>query len=216
MADPACGSVGLDGASSALGTALGSGAKYVFAVGVLAAGQASTMTGTYAGQYVMEGFLQLKIPNWARVAMTRLCSLGPAILVALATSSNKEASDTLDEWLNILQSVQLPFALLPVLHFTSSRRVMGQFCNTSAWNLVCWFLAVLVMIANVYLVVSTIQDPNGPAPHSNGFTAIVIIFAILYFAFVGFLVRDDLRDLFGPSRSSASSDLKTSLLDESA
>eukprot|EP00937_MAST-01D_sp_MAST-1D-sp2_P001356 g1356.t1 len=214
-----CTDVGLANAGAALGVALGSAAKYVFAVGVLAAGQASTMTGTYAGQYVMEGFLQLKIPNWARVAATRLCSLGPAIAVALATSSNKSASDQLDEWLNILQSVQLPFALLPVLHFTSSERVMGQFRNTRGWNAVCWLLALIVMVANVYLVVSTIQDPTGPAPHTSGFYALVGIFAVLYFAFIGFLVYDDARDAFAAvgvgvlKRGASADDLQQGLLD---
>ena len=187
-----CHAVGLANAGDSLSVALGSSAKYVFAIGLLAAGQASTMTGTYAGQYVMEGFLQLRIPNWARVLITRLCSLGPAIAVALATSSDKTASDTLDEWLNVLQSVQLPFALLPVLHCTSHRRIMGQFATSRLWKGVCWFLAIIVMVANVYLIVAQIQDPS--SPHSNGFYAFVAIFGIAYFGFVAFLVYDDVRE----------------------
>ena len=200
--DGSCHAIGLANAAPALSEVLGASAKYVFAIGVLAAGQASTMTGTYAGQYVMEGFLQLKIPNWQRVLVTRLCSLGPAIAVALATSSNKTASDTLDEWLNILQSVQLPFALLPVLHCTSSERIMGHYRNTKFWQGVCWLLALIVMVTNVYLVIDFVTtDPA--SPHSPGFTAFLVIFGILYMGFVGLLVWIDVKDLLQAGRSSS-------------
>lgn len=68
------------------------------------------MTGTYAGQFVMEGFIQLKLSPWKRVFITRCAAIVPAIIVAIAA---QESLDTLDEWLNVLQSVQLPFALVP-------------------------------------------------------------------------------------------------------
>ena len=63
------------------------------------------------------------------------------------------------QWLNILQSVQLPFALLPVLHFTSSPRLMGSFANKGWVNYTCWILAVFVIGINVYLVATFIADP---------------------------------------------------------
>ena len=192
-----CRQVGLADAGESLGVLLGSTAKYVFAVGVLAAGQASTMTGTYAGQYVMEGFLQLNIPNWQRVLVTRLCSLGPAMAVALATSGNSTAADVLDEWLNILQSVQLPFALLPVLQFTSSRRIMGEWRNTPFWQAVCWGLAVLVIVSNFYLVIDFITDESNPVPHTSGFYAMAGLLGAVYFAFIVRIIKEDILDLWG-------------------
>ena len=82
---------------------------------MLCAGQSSTMTGTYAGQFVMGGFLELHIPQWQRVAITRSVAIAPTFLVALLYAGRaSNALDVLTEWLNVLQSVQLPFALIPV------------------------------------------------------------------------------------------------------
>ena len=82
---------------AALEGTLGSAAKYVWAAGLLAAGQASTMTGVFAGQCVMEGFLQLQIPAWQRLALTRSIALVPALLVALATQPHPRVSDDVDQ-----------------------------------------------------------------------------------------------------------------------
>eukprot|EP01052_Picozoa_sp_SAG31_P057884 SAG31_NODE_17379_length_673_cov_0.637631_1_plen_119_part_10 len=119
---------------------------------MLAAGQASTMTGVFAGQFVMEGFLNLKIAAWKRLALTRSIALVPALVVALATQSYPKVSDDADQWLNILQSVQLPFALLPVLHFTSDRNIMSDFANGPSLKFLCWSLALLVIAINVYTI----------------------------------------------------------------
>ena len=137
-----CGGIGLAQTEAALEGTLGSAAKYVWAAGLLAAGQASTMTGVFAGQFVMEGFLQLQIPAWQRLALTRSIALVPALLVALATQSHPRVSDDVDQWLNILQAVQLPFALLPVLRFTSSSELMGDHKNGGKTKAVCWALAL--------------------------------------------------------------------------
>lgn len=82
-----------------------------------AAGQSSTMTGTYAGQFVMEGFLQLKIPKWQRVLLTRVIALGPALAVTIFMGGDIRATDRMSAWLNVLQSLQLPFAIIPLLTF---------------------------------------------------------------------------------------------------
>jgi natural resistance-associated macrophage protein len=179
-----CNAIGLSKAGDALKSSLGAGARIVWAVGVLAAGQASTMTGTLAGQYVMDGFLELKIPAWQRVLVTRCIALGPAIAVALGTGD----SDVLDEWLNVLQSVQLPFALLPVLHFTSRQDLMGSHANSITTKLVCWALAVVVIITNFYL---TGAQVIGGDKEPSYFYAISVILALLYLAFIAFLVKSD-------------------------
>ena len=84
---------------------------------VQAAGQSSTMTGTYAGQFVMEGFLQLKIPKWQRVIITRVIALGPALAVTIFMGGDIRATDRMSAWLNVMQSLQLPFAIIPLLTF---------------------------------------------------------------------------------------------------
>ena len=83
---------------------------YVWALGLFAAGQASTMTCTYAGQIIMGGMLQIKLPLAAQVALTRLFALGPALAVATLTIENDQLYNNINEYLNILQSIQLPFA----------------------------------------------------------------------------------------------------------
>ncbi|XP_052254510.1 uncharacterized protein LOC127860466 isoform X1 [Dreissena polymorpha] len=124
--------------------------KVIWGVGILAAGQSSTMTGTYAGQFVMQGFINIKWAKWKRVLLTRSIAMVPTIVVAIIATSDLDA---MNNWLNVLQSVQLPFALLPVLHFTSSERIMGDFKNGRILKVVVWCLAALVMIINFYLVI---------------------------------------------------------------
>ncbi len=87
--------------------------EVIWAVGLLAAGQSSTMTGTYAGQFVMSGFLDLRVSPVVRMLVTRLFALAPTLAVALCVQS-PTALDNLTQGLNILQSVQLPFAVIPV------------------------------------------------------------------------------------------------------
>jgi len=188
-----CQEIGLATAGDALQKTLGASAKYVWAVGLLAAGQASTMTGTYAGQFVMEGFLQIKVAPWLRVAFTRSLALGPAILVALSTEDHPSTSDTLDEWLNILQSIQLPFALLPVLHFTSSKQIMGEeFANGYVMRASMWAIAMLVIVTNVYLIFDFVTDKTNPVPHTWWFYSIVVLFGLAYFGFILTIVWDDM------------------------
>jgi len=186
-----CAEVGLLNAGDALYGAFGRRARFVWAIGLLAAGQSSTMTGTYAGQFVMEGFLELKLPAWKRVMFTRTIALGPAVLVALASSSDSTAGDTLDQWLNILQSVQLPFALLPVLHFTSQNRIMGDFKNGRIVKAIVWILAVAVVVINIYLIASFLTNPSNPTPRTWWFYTFVLILAFFYFVFIGYIIKGD-------------------------
>lgn len=115
-------------ASEALHDLLGTKCKYVWAVGLLAAGQSSTMTGTYAGQFVMEGFLDIKLPIWQRVVVTRSVAIVPAIIVTFMNDDNLIKFDYL---LNVTMSVLLPFALTPLCKFVSSPELMGEFAVSS-------------------------------------------------------------------------------------
>jgi len=87
------------------------------------------MTGTYAGQFVMEGFLNFKLPIWQRVLITRSVAIVPALCVTLL---NLESATKLDTYMNVLQSIQLPFALVPLLKFTSSPKIMKDFAISRA------------------------------------------------------------------------------------
>lgn len=130
----------------------------IWAIGLLAAGQASTMTGTYTGQFVMSGFINLRVPAWKRVMFTRAIALWPTLGVALICSDSSDM-DRLNQALNVLQSVQLPFAVIPVLKLTSSVNVMGpHLVNSKPYTAVCWGVAALVMCANVWLVKQNIQQ----------------------------------------------------------
>lgn len=111
-------------ASFALRDTFGESSKYIWAIGLLAAGQSSTMTGTYAGQFVMEGFLDIKLPVYKRVLLTRAIAVVPAIII---TFFEREQLTNLDSGLNILQSIQLPFALIPLIKFVTSPKIMGAF-----------------------------------------------------------------------------------------
>lgn len=100
---------------------------YIWGIGLLAAGQSSTITGTYAGQFIMGGFLNLRLKKWLRALITRSCAIVPTIVVALIFNRSESSLDVLNEWLNVLQSIQIPFALIPLLTLVSKEHVMGVF-----------------------------------------------------------------------------------------
>lgn len=110
-----------------LGCSFGAAAMYIWAVGILAAGQSSTMTGTYAGQFAMEGFLNLQWARWKRVLFTRTIAIVPTFLVAFF--ANIDNLSGMNDILNAIMSLQLPFATLPTIAFTSSVQIMGEFRN---------------------------------------------------------------------------------------
>lgn len=100
---------------------------YIWAVGILAAGQSSTMTGTYAGQFAMEGFLNLQWARWKRVLFTRTIAIVPTFLVAFYADIADMSG--MNDILNTIMSLQLPFATLPTVAFTSNPQIMGEFTN---------------------------------------------------------------------------------------
>eukprot|EP01132_Coremiostelium_polycephalum_P005827 gene5827-7251_t len=118
----------LTSAHQLLGSLLGSKvAPILFGIGLLLAGQSSTITGTMAGQIVMEGFLDLKMRPWIRRLMTRLMAILPATIVILIFGS--ESTFDLLILSQVILSIALPFAIIPLIQFTSDRSIMGQFKN---------------------------------------------------------------------------------------
>lgn len=100
---------------------------YIWGIGLLAAGQSSTITGTYAGQFIMGGFLNLSLQKWLRALITRSFAIVPTIVVAVVFNTSEASLDVLNGWLNVLQSMQIPFALIPLLTLVSKEEVMGTF-----------------------------------------------------------------------------------------
>ncbi len=125
-------------------------AGILFAVALLSAGQSSTLTGTMAGQIVMEGFLRIRMRAWLRRLVTRLVAIIPA--AATIYVSGERGTFQLLILSQVILSMQLPFAIIPLVHFTSDRRRMGTFANR-AWVRACaWAVAAIVVGLNVRLV----------------------------------------------------------------
>ena len=123
-------------------------ASTLFAVALLASGQSSTITGTLAGQVVMEGFMHWRIKPWVRRLITRMLAILPAVfIIGLRGDSSVTDLLTLSQ---VVLALQLPFAMFPLLQFTSSRRRMGQWKN--GWLLLTagWTSAVLITVMDVY------------------------------------------------------------------
>ncbi|XP_038611332.1 natural resistance-associated macrophage protein 1 [Tachyglossus aculeatus] len=164
-----------------LGCFFGPAALYIWAVGILAAGHSSTMTGTYAGQFVMEGFVQLGWSRFSRVLATRSCALLPTILVALF----RDVGDLtgLNDLLNVLQSLLLPFALLPIFTFTSLPSLMNEFANGPPSKLITLLTVGLVCAINCYFVLSYLSALPHPA-----YYALVGTLATVYLGLLAYLV----------------------------
>ncbi|PNI33202.1 SLC11A2 isoform 2 [Pan troglodytes] len=160
-----------------LGCYFGPAALYIWAVGILAAGQSSTMTGTYSGQFVMEGFLNLKWSRFARVVLTRSIAIIPTLLVAVF--QDVEHLTGMNDFLNVLQSLQLPFALIPILTFTSLRPVMSDFANGLGWRIAGGILVLIICSINMYFVVVYVRD--------LGHVALYVVAAVVSVAYLGFV-----------------------------
>jgi manganese transport protein len=131
------------------------GASTMFAVALLASGQNSTLTGTLAGQVVMEGFLQMKFPAWQRRLMTRLIAIVPTVIVTAIWGSSGTTNLLLLS--QVILSMQLSFAVFPLVAFTGDPRKMGDFVNSAWLRVLSWSAALLIAGLNVWLLIQMIQ-----------------------------------------------------------
>jgi manganese transport protein len=122
-------------------------ASTLFAVALLASGQNSTLTGTLAGQIVMEGFLNIRLRPWLRRLITRLIAIVPAVFVT-ALYGAKGTNDLL-VFSQVVLSLQLSFAVIPLVLFTSDRRKMGEFASPFWLKALAWATAGLIVCLNV-------------------------------------------------------------------
>ncbi|KAI3785117.1 hypothetical protein L1987_44229 [Smallanthus sonchifolius] len=158
---------------------------YIWAVGLLAAGQSSTITGTYAGQFIMGGFLDLRLKKWTRALITRSCAILPTLIVALIFDSSEDTLDVLNEWINVLQSIQFPFALIPLLCLVAKDDLMGVFTIGPVLKTFSWLVAALLIAINGYLLQQFFaKEASGAA-----YTSIITVFTVAYVAFVVYLER---------------------------
>lgn len=129
-------------------------ASTLFAVALLAAGTNSTITGTLAGQIIMEGFLRLRIPHWARRLLTRGLAIIPVIVVTALYGSKGVGELLLLS--QVILSMQLPFAVIPLVLFVSDRRKMGEFVISRTSAVLSWVVAAVILILNFKLLYDTI------------------------------------------------------------
>lgn len=175
--------------SPLLGTAL---AGTLFAVALLAAGQSSTLTGTLAGQIIMEGFLHFKMRPFLRRLITRMLAIVPAVWVL--TTTGESGTYQLLILSQVVLSLQLPFAILPLIHFTNNRRLMGEFTNAPWVRVLAWIVASIIVSLNIKLVYDKISELLATSPSllfrvSVFFGASLLGALLLYVALKPFLDR---------------------------
>ncbi|AWI10929.1 divalent metal cation transporter [Caldibacillus thermoamylovorans] len=141
----------IEAAYELLSPTLGIGiASTLFAVALLASGQNSTITGTLTGQIVMEGFIHLRISPWLRRLITRFIAVIPAFIVTWI-AGEKGTGDLL-LWSQVILSLQLPFAIVPLVLFTSNKEKMGEFVNSKWVTILAWIVTVIIIVLNIFLV----------------------------------------------------------------
>jgi manganese transport protein len=130
-------------------------ASTLFAVALLASGQNSTLTGTLAGQIVMEGFLNIRLRPWMRRLLTRSMAIVPAVIVA--SLYGEKGMGSLLILSQVILSLQLGFAVVPLVVFTGDRNKMGRFVNSWRLQLTAWGITVIIVVLNAYLLCQTVS-----------------------------------------------------------
>jgi manganese transport protein len=129
-------------------------ASTLFAIALLASGLNSTVTATLAGQIVMEGFLHLRLPTWARRLVTRGIAIVPVVVVTWIYG--ERGTGQLLVLSQVILSMQLPFAVIPLVRFVSDRRKMGDFVISRSVAVVAWLIAGVIVILNLKLLYDTV------------------------------------------------------------
>jgi len=132
------------------------GASTLFALALLASGQNSTLTGTLAGQIVMEGFLNLRVRPWLRRLITRLIAIVPAVFVTII--SGEKGTTNLLVLSQVILSLQLSFAVFPLVIFTSDKLKMGEFVNGTVVKWLSWLVAIVIALLNGWLLLQTFRN----------------------------------------------------------
>ncbi len=156
---------------------LGNAAPVLFAVALIAAGQSSTVTGTLAGQIIMEGYLSLRISPMLRRLITRLLAIIPALIVIIIYGEEKV--DALLVLSQVILSLQLGFAIIPLIHFVSEKNTMGRFAIKTPTKIAAWLIASVLIYLNIKMLVN---EAAAVFESDHTFFKIILVLAGLAFA----------------------------------
>lgn len=170
-----------------LGTTL---APVLFAVALIASGQASTITGTLTGQIIMEGFVNIRLQPWVRRLVTRLLAIIPALVVILYLGESYTG------WLLVLSqvilSLQLSFAVVPLIHFVSDKGLMKSFAMSTGIRLIAWLIALIIMGLNIKLVIDAMGNLLGGSSANLLLDGVVLLSSVGLSALLLYIVFEPL------------------------
>ncbi len=175
----------IEDAHQLLPSFLGSAAPILFAVALIAAGQSSTITGTLAGQIIMEGYLSLRINPLLRRLITRLLAIIPALIVIIIYGENNV--DALLVFSQVILALQLGFAIIPLIHFVSDKKKMGAFAINTITKIAAWLIAAVLIALNIQNLVNEVSDVfkgNAIIPMTLAIAAGVFFLALLLYIIV--------------------------------
>ncbi|KAL4479606.1 hypothetical protein ABPG72_004202 [Tetrahymena utriculariae] len=161
----------------------GTAAKYIWGIGLLAAGQSSTLTGTLTGQFVMSGFVNMKVSQFKRAFITRSIAIVPSIIIAFIAENQEFYT-----YLNILQSIQLPFAVIPLLKLSMDKELMGEFSIGKVQLTLLSVLSSAIVGVNYYSTV-----PN-EVNWSQAWIYIILVVMVIYFIFFRLVLFTKTKD----------------------
>nr|CAB3456238.1 unnamed protein product [Digitaria exilis] len=184
-----CSDITLDSSSFLLRNVLGKNSAVVYGVALLACGTSSTITGTYAGQYVMQGFLDINVKQWLRNLMTRSIAIVPSLVAAIIGGSS--GAGRLIIMASMILSFELPFALIPLLKFSSSSNKMGENKNSIYIIGFSWILGFIIIGINIYFLSSKLVGwilHNSLPIYANVLISIIVVpLMLLYISAVIYL-----------------------------
>ncbi|HTE09126.1 MAG TPA: Nramp family divalent metal transporter, partial [Flavitalea sp.] len=161
-------------------------APIMFAVALIAAGQSSTVTGTLAGQIVMEGYLHLKMNPLLRRLLTRLLAIIPAMIVIGIYGENE--LDALLIFSQVVLSMQLGFAVIPLIHFVSDKAAMGRYTIGTTTKILSWIVAAILVALNMKLLMNTVGELFSSSPSlivkTSVITGALLVLALLLYVIV--------------------------------
>ncbi|XP_077213405.1 metal transporter Nramp7.2-like isoform X1 [Tasmannia lanceolata] len=145
-----CSNLTVDSASFLIKNVLGGSTSTIYGIALFASGQSSTITGTYAGQFIMQGFLGLTMKKWKRNLMTRCIAITPSLVVSIIGGSS--SAGRLIIIASMIQLFELPFSLIPLLKFSNSRKKMGPHKNSIYVMVIAWIIGFCIVVINVYFL----------------------------------------------------------------
>ncbi|KAL4435104.1 hypothetical protein ABPG74_003597 [Tetrahymena malaccensis] len=194
--------IDLSSAATVLEDNFGTASKYIWGIGLLAAGQSSTLTGTLAGQFVMSGFIKMRVSKFKRAFITRTIAIVPAIVIAFIADD-----EDFNNYLNILQAIQLPFAVIPLLKLSMDKELMGEFTIGKVQLTLLSVLSAAIVGVNYY---SSVPDEVN---WSEAWIYIILVVMVLYFIFLGLVLFTKIKDTKDVKQSMLSNH-KQSLIQE--